>query len=77
MVESHVKRIMEERKVSIRAMAQRTGLSDATVLRARRDILQCRLSTLETIANCLECQIKDLFEEGRKLNKNLNNEGGV
>ena len=63
MVISNVKKIMKEKGVTIRGMAAKTGLSDATVLRARREIIQCRLSTLEVIADCLECQIKDLFEE--------------
>jgi DNA-binding Xre family transcriptional regulator len=65
MVVSRVKKIMEERGVTIRAMAERTQMSDATILRARREILQCRMSTLEIIANCLKCQIKDLFDENK------------
>jgi DNA-binding Xre family transcriptional regulator len=65
MVTSHVKRIMQERGVTLRRMAQETKLSDATILRARRDILQCRLSTLQNIANHLNCQIKDLFDEDK------------
>ena len=64
MITSYVKEIMEEKKVSIRAMAHDTKLSDATILRARRDILQCRLSTLKTISDYLGCEIKDLFKHG-------------
>ena len=63
MVTSNVKKIMEEKKVTVRGMVAKTGLSDATILRARREIIQCRLSTLEIIANCLECEIQDLFKQ--------------
>ena len=65
MVTSNVKKIMEEKRVTIRAMVAATGLSDATILRARRDITQCRLSTLEIIANCLECQLNELFTQSK------------
>ncbi|MDR1685326.1 MAG: helix-turn-helix transcriptional regulator [Desulfovibrio sp.] len=64
MLTSNVKEIMEKQGVTIRAMAEKTGLSDVTILRARRKhIAQCRLSTLEIIAKCLGCKVKDLFEE--------------
>jgi len=64
MITSNVKKIMEEQKVTIRSMIEKTGLADVTILRARRgQIAQCKLETLESIANCLKCKIKDLFEE--------------
>lgn len=64
MLTSNVKQLMEERGVTIRVMVAKTGLADVTILRARREqIAQCRLITLESIANCLECKVKDLFEE--------------
>lgn len=64
MIKSNLKKIMEERKISIRSMVYDTGLSNMTILRARREeINQCRLCTLELIAQCLGCKIKDLFEE--------------
>ena len=64
MITSNVKKIMEEKRVTIRAMIEKTGLADVTILRARRGrIAQCKLETLETIANYLNCKIKDLFDE--------------
>jgi DNA-binding Xre family transcriptional regulator len=55
---------MEERGITIRAMVEKTGLADVTVLRSRREeIALCKLETLERIAQCLDCKIKDLFEE--------------
>lgn len=64
MIVSRVKDLMINKDVSIRKMAEKTGLSDATILRARREqIVQCRLETLQTIADFLECRVKDLFEE--------------
>jgi hypothetical protein len=64
MLKSNVKKIMEEKGITIRSMIEKTGLADVTILRARREqIVQCRLETLERIANCLGCKVKDLFEE--------------
>lgn len=64
MITSNVKRLMEEQGVTIRGMVEKTRLADITILRARGEqIAQCKLSTLEVIAKCLGCSIKDLFNE--------------
>jgi len=64
MITSNVQKIMEKKGVTIRKLVEKTGLSDVTILRARKEqITQCRLATLETIARSLDCTIKDLFEE--------------
>jgi len=64
MIVSNVKKMMEDKNVTIRQMMAGTGLSDKTILRARcEQINQCRLYTLESIAVFLECKLKDLFEE--------------
>ena len=64
MIYSNLKRIMEEKGISIRDMVYATGISNMTILRARSDeILQCKLITLQTIANYLGCKTKDLYEE--------------
>lgn len=64
MITSNVKKIMEDKGVTIREMVAKTGLSDTTILRARcGQINQCRVYTLETIASFLECKVKDLFNE--------------
>lgn len=64
MITSNVKKLMENKGITIRAMIMATGLADVTILRARRDqIAQCKLATLETIAQCLGCKVKDLFDE--------------
>jgi len=56
---------MEDKGVTIRNMVANTGISDNTILRARCSrINECRVYTLETIANYLGCKVKDLFEEG-------------
>lgn len=65
MLTSNVKKVMKEKGVTIRWMIEKTGLADVTILRARREqISQCRLETLERIAVCLDCKVKDLFDEG-------------
>ncbi len=64
MLTSNVKKIMEKRGVTIRAMSEATGLSLETISRARKDhICLCRLNTLAIAAKFLECKVKDLFEE--------------
>ncbi len=64
MITSNIKQIMEAKNISIRTMVYDTGLSNMTILRARRNgINQCRLCTLEAIADYLGCKVKDLFEE--------------
>ena len=64
MIRSNVKKIMEEKGVTIRGMVEVTGLADVTILRARKPMIaKCRLETLEIMANFLGCTIKDLFDE--------------
>jgi len=64
MITSNVRKLMEDKGVTIRDMVAKTGISDKTILRARCSrINECRVYTLETIANYLSCKIKDLFEE--------------
>ena len=64
MITSNVQKIMEKKGVTIRRLVEKTGLSDVTILRARKELIaQCRLATLETIALSLDCKVKDLFEE--------------
>jgi hypothetical protein len=64
MLTSNVKRIMEEKGITIRGLIEKTRLADVTILRARREqIVQCRLTTLQIIAEGLGCKVKDLFDE--------------
>ena len=64
MITSNIKRLMEEKNISIRTMVYDTGLSNMTILKARRNqINQCRLCTLEIIAKYLGCKTKDLYSE--------------
>lgn len=64
MITSNVRKIMEDKGVSIRAMVAGTGISDKTILRARcRRINECRLYTLEAIAAYLGVRTKDLYNE--------------
>ena len=64
MIVSNIKQIMENKKATVRHMMEVTGLANETILRARGEqITQCHLETLERIAKCLGCKVKDLFEE--------------
>ena len=64
MITSNIRKMMEDKGVTIRDMVAKTGLSDKTILRARCSrINECRVYTLEAIANFLDCKVKDLFDE--------------
>lgn len=61
---SNVKKIMENRGVTIMALAESTKLSDRLIKRARTEqIRKCTLETLSIIADGLGVKTKDLFDE--------------
>ena len=66
MFASNVKEIMKKKKITVRDMVASTGLSSATVHKARQDagISECRLSTLARIGGALGVKTKRLYEEG-------------
>lgn len=67
MIKSNLSELMEckEPRVTIRALEGKTGLAQATIVRARTDsgIAGCSLNTLEKIARALEVSVCDLFED--------------
>lgn len=55
---------MERAGVTVQAMAEKTGLSPQTIMRARGPMItRCTLGTLATIAAALGVKVKDLFSE--------------
>ena len=61
---SNIKLLMKEKKLNVREFAELTGMSTATINKARRDngILECRLSTLVRIADALGVEVRDLID---------------
>ena len=61
---SNVKKIMKDKKVTIRDAVKASGLSSATIhkLRENEGITECRLSTLGRIATALGVPVKTLFD---------------
>ena len=61
---SNVKKIMKDKKVTIRDAVEASGLSSATIhkLRENEGITECRLSTLGRIATALGVPVKTLFD---------------
>ena len=61
---SNVKKIMKDKKVTIRDAVEASGLSSATIhkLRENEGITECRLSTLGRIATALGVPVKMLFD---------------
>lgn len=65
MFKSKVKEIMKAKKVTMREMADKSGVSVVTLNKARQDegIAECRLSTLGKISSALGVKAKRLFDE--------------
>lgn len=65
MFKSNVKKIMNEKKITIRDAVEVSGLSSATIHKLRDDegISECRLSTLAKIGSALGIKTKRLYEE--------------
>ena len=66
MIQSNVKFIMEQKKITYAMLESATGLSSQTITRARGPrIREISLDKLATIAQALGVSIKDLFDEGK------------
>lgn len=64
MIKSNLKELMEKRGITYKHLEDKTKISSQTITRARGPLIsECRLSTLEVIAQALQVSIKDLFEE--------------
>lgn len=63
MIVSHIKILMKEKKITMKRLEEMTGMSQATMNKARRDgsIAECRLSTLVRIADALGVNVNQLF----------------
>ena len=62
MIQSNLKALMEKKGVTLKQMVRDTGISEMTIIRARREqIKACRLETLIIMAKYLECGVEDLF----------------
>ena len=63
MFTSNVKKIMKDKKLTIRDLGA-VGLSSATIAKARSDegIADCRLSTLGRVALALGVPVKKIFD---------------
>ena len=64
MFSSNIKKIMKEKKLTIRQLESETGMSTRTLNKARSNdgISECRLSTLARIADALGVDVKEAFE---------------
>lgn len=63
MIVGKIVEIMADRKMTVQALASEAGVTPQTVMRARRQIANCRLSTLAALAGALGVKVKDLFQE--------------
>lgn len=62
MIKSNVAKLMEEKRITVLALSNETGLATETITRARGDkIGKCQLETLEKIAVVLGVSLKELF----------------
>lgn len=60
---SRLKHIMTEKKKTVRDLARETGVSSATIHKARDErIINCSLQSLDKIARALRVEVADLIE---------------
>ena len=64
MISSNLKKLMKEKKITMKQLEDMTGMSPSTIKKARQDdgIAECRLSTLGRIATALGVPVKTLFD---------------
>ena len=64
MISSNLKKLMKEKKITMKQLEDMTGMSPSTINKARQDdgIAECRLSTLGRIATALGVPVKTLFD---------------
>ena len=64
MISSNLKKLMKEKKITMKQLEDMTGMSPSTINNARQDdgIAECRLSTLGRIATALGVPVKTLFD---------------
>ena len=64
MVKSNLAKLMKEKKLTYRRLAELSGVAGETINRARGTLIyECKLSTLDALAKVLDVNIKDLFDE--------------
>ena len=62
-MQSNLVRIMTEKGLTIRALVEQTGISSATIQKARdHRIINCRLETLNKIAKTLGVSLLDIIK---------------
>lgn len=57
-----IRKMLKERKLSIRSAAKKCGLPYSTLIDICADKVMPRLDTLEIIAKGLNCKLEDLYE---------------
>jgi len=62
---SHLEKIMNDKKTTIRQLGEDSGVNNVTIMRARKDdmIERCTLGKLRQISEALGVSIHDLFDE--------------
>ena len=65
MFTSKIKALMKNKKITMRDLAEQSGVSVVTLNKARQDegIAECRLSTLAKIGSALGVKTKRLYDE--------------
>lgn len=65
MFSSKIKELMMSKKITMRDLAEQSGVSVVTLNKARQDegIAECRLSTLAKIGSALGVKTKRLYDE--------------
>ena len=55
--------VRQKAGMSLEMLADKTGIAKITLDKIEKEIIPPRLNQLELIANAIECEISDLFDE--------------
>lgn len=68
MMKSNLKKIMDEKGITVRGLATLSGCSFVTVIKARTDegIERCTLGILRKLADALEVTVSELYSQDRE-----------
>ena len=63
-MKSNLSTLMNDQKITIRELVKKTGVSSATIQKARDERIEhCRMGSLKKIADALGVKVQELFEE--------------
>jgi len=63
MLKSNLIKIMKDRKITVRELAEKAHVSPVTIIKARKKIEDCKVSSLIKITDALNIEINDILKK--------------